>query len=111
MPRIDIVLTFDYELYLGRNFLPDDDILFRPTERLFQLGEQLSLPLTFFPDVCSAWAHRQFGLDDFAQRFDAQMVEVARCGHDVQLHITSPLAALAPPRRRMDRRSAADVSA
>src|SRR5690606_36231486 len=40
-----------------------------------------------FPDVCCAWWHREHGEHAFADRFEEQMREVVRRGHDVQLHL------------------------
>ena len=80
-------MTFDYELWLGRNFLPADKVLFEPTARILELCNEIELPVTFFPDVCSVWAHRKYELHEYADKFEAQLIEAFRGGHDVQLHL------------------------
>jgi hypothetical protein len=49
--------------------------------------EALGVGVTFFADVCSVWAHRKFGLNDYADKFEAQMRDALKRGHDVQLHL------------------------
>jgi len=85
--KITLLITADYELFLGRNFVGDDEVLFEPTGRLLQLCEKLGVKVTFFADVCSVWAHRKYGLDEYVARFEAQMREALNRGHDVQLHL------------------------
>lgn len=85
--KVKLLITADYELFLGRNFVGHDEVLFGPTEQLMARCEKLGVGLTFFADVCSVWAHRKFGLDDYADKFEAQMQDALRRGHDVQLHL------------------------
>jgi hypothetical protein len=85
--KITCLITFDYELSLGRNFFPPEEVLFRPTTQVIDLCNRLECPVTFFPDVCSVWAHRKFGLDEYADSFESQMKEALSSGHDVQLHL------------------------
>jgi hypothetical protein len=87
MTRIALLLTFDYELFLGRNFASADEVLFRPTDELLGLCADLGVRTTLFADVCSVWAHRRAGLDAYADAFEAQLVAARRAGHDVQLHL------------------------
>jgi hypothetical protein len=81
------LLTFDYELFHGRNFGPADEVLFEPTERILERCEVLGVAVTFFPDVCCTWWHREHGEGAVADRFDEQLRKVRRLGHDVQLHV------------------------
>ena len=46
-----IVLTFDYELFLGRNFATADEILVSPTVKLLETLRQASIKATFFIDL------------------------------------------------------------
>jgi hypothetical protein len=85
--KITCLITFDYELSLGRNFFPPDEVLFKPTEQVLEICSRLNCPVTFFPDVCSVWAHRKFDLDEYADSFESQMKEALSSGHDVQLHL------------------------
>jgi hypothetical protein len=85
--KLIFLLTFDYEVFLGTNFLPYDQILFEPTARIMEICDKLSVPATFFPDVCSVWAHRAAGLNEYAEKFESQMKKALASGHDVQLHL------------------------
>lgn len=85
--RVRCLLTFDYELYHGQNHGTADDVLFEPAARLLDLCDALGVRTTFFPDVCSVWWHREHSEEAFAARFEAQMRDVFRRGHDVQLHL------------------------
>ena len=87
MRQIAVLLTFDYEIFLGRNFAPANEVLFQPTVELLALCADLGVRTTFFADVCSVWAHRRAGLDAYADAFEAQLVAARRAGHDVQLHL------------------------
>jgi hypothetical protein len=86
-PIINLLITADYELFLGRNFLGDDEVLFEPTRQLIDVCDELDVPVTFFADVCSVFAHRKHGLTEYPDRFERQMRAAMRKGHDVQLHI------------------------
>ena len=86
-PRIQCLLSFDYEIFHGRNSGSYEDVLFAPTERLLGLCDELDVRATWFPDVCSVWWHREQGDADYADRFEAQMRDALRRGHDVQLHV------------------------
>jgi hypothetical protein len=87
LPPVELVLTFDYELYHGRNLGSYEEVLFGPTERILERCEEIGVPAVLFPDVCSVWAHRRFGLSEYADRFEAQLRDAVRRGHDVQLHV------------------------
>jgi len=85
--KVICLITFDYELSLGRNFLPPEMVLFEPTRQVLDLCAKLFCPTTFFPDVCSVWAHRKYGLNEYADSFESQMKDTLLAGHDVQLHL------------------------
>ena len=86
-PIINLLITADYELFLGRNFLSDDEVLFEPTRRLIDVCDELNVPVTFFADVCSVFAHRKHGLTEYPEKFERQMRAAMHQEHDVQLHI------------------------
>src|SRR5262245_27879716 len=85
--NIVVLVSADYELFHGRNFQSADDVLFGPTQKMFDVCAEHQVPITLFADICSVWAARKFGLNDFASRFESQLLESAKLGHDVQLHI------------------------
>ncbi|UCG61286.1 MAG: hypothetical protein JSV52_13340 [Candidatus Zixiibacteriota bacterium] len=87
-PSIYCVITADYEVFLGRNFLSYDEVLFKPSQQMMSVCEARSAPITFFADVCSVWAHRSHeNLGDYVNSFESQLKLAVRNGHDVQLHL------------------------
>ncbi len=86
-PKIVCLLTFDYELWLGRNFLPPEQVLIEPTREVLELCDKLNVAVTFFPDVCCAWTYRKYGFDTFVDSFEKQMIDAMSMGHDVELHL------------------------
>jgi hypothetical protein len=86
-PRVSVLISADYELFHGRNFYSDDDVLFSPTTAMLATCASLDAPVTLFADVCSVWAHQRFELNSYVDRFEAQLGAAVKAGHDVQLHI------------------------
>jgi hypothetical protein len=85
--RIRCLVSFDYEPFHGRSFGSFEETLFGPTDELLALCGELALPAVWFPDVCSAWWHREHGEPAYAERFEGQLRDALRAGHDVQLHV------------------------
>ena len=50
---LNICITFDYELFLGKNNAPYKEILFTPTDNLIRTLSEKGVSGTFFADVCS----------------------------------------------------------
>ncbi len=86
-PKINILLSADYELFLGRNFGDANEVLFEPTRKLLEVCNNLSVPMTLFADVCSVWAHRDFGLNEYADAFEEQLLKADQNNHAVELHL------------------------
>jgi hypothetical protein len=84
---IYILLSADYELFFGKNFLSDDKVLFEPTEMIMSALEKRSISLNIFPDICSVWRHKEYELLDYVDKFESQLIEAVSRGHDVQLHL------------------------
>lgn len=83
---LHLCITFDYELFLGENFLPSEEILFAPSEKLARMLEVNDVRATFFADVCSVTQHKQYGLTSYTTGFSKQIQDLYVRGHDVQLH-------------------------
>lgn len=84
---IYVLYSNDYELCLGGNHLPEEEVLIRPTELVLQACEHIGVPLTLFADVASLWRYRELGLDDFPNQAETQLQDALRRGHDVQAHL------------------------
>jgi hypothetical protein len=85
--KINILLTFDYELPLGGIKGSFDDCLFEPTEKLLSLAKKKNVPLNFFADILGYEKFRSLGRTDFAIPFEKQLVAAFNSGHDIQLHL------------------------
>ena len=84
---IYILYSADYELYLGGNNLPEEEVLIHPTEALLAVCEQLGIPLTLFCDVACLWRYRTLGRDRFPDLAEGQLQDAVARGHDVQTHL------------------------
>lgn len=82
-----IAVTADYELFSGKNFLNEEEILFEPTYELLRVAKQNGVPVTLMADVCSVWKYREYGLMEYPTKFEEQLVYSIKENHDVQLHI------------------------
>ncbi len=84
---LNVCLTFDYELFLGKNYASPEEILFKRSQNIADAISSYGGRGTFFVDVCSVRAHRKHGAYDYANAFEQQIKAFVREGHDVQLHI------------------------
>lgn len=82
-----ISITFDYELFMGENYVDEEEVLITPTSKLSTMLREEGISGVFFADVCSSMRYRELKDMAFADLFDKQIVELAEQGHDVQLHI------------------------
>ena len=80
-------VTFDYELFFGKNHGSYDEVLFRPTYDLIDLLEQKGISATFFADVCSVPLSQKYNQNEYAEGFAKQIQYMAKHGQDVQLHL------------------------
>lgn len=84
---LNVCLTFDYELFLGKNNASYKNILFDPTDNIMMALSNLETKGTFFVDVCSVAAHHRLGDEDYCNDFTHQIEKLTKMGHDVQLHL------------------------
>lgn len=82
-----IAVTADYELFSGKNYFSEEEILIKPTYELFRVAKQNGVPVTLMADVCSVWKYREYGLMEYPTKFEEQLVYAIKENHDVQLHI------------------------
>lgn len=85
---LNIVLTFDYEIFFGKNLYSEDAVLFVPTEQIVSLLNEYDVCGTFYADVCSVFAYEREQPDsDYPDVFRNQLVYLSKHHQDVQLHI------------------------
>jgi len=87
MARINLFLTFDYELPLGGWTVSPEAALIEPTRQLLALCEKLAVHAVFFIDVLSLIRFRELENDSFEQSVREQLAEMIRQDHDIQLHL------------------------
>lgn len=83
----NICLTFDYELFFGKNYCTPKEVLFNPTYELVNCLTELGVSATFFVDVCSVVQARKYNQTEYIQGFEKQLLWMNSKGQDIQLHI------------------------
>lgn len=85
--RINLLLTFDYELPLGGIVKSFDHSLFSPTNQLLGHASKLGVPVVLFADILSYMLFKENNVKDYYQAFEEQLKQALIDGHDVQLHL------------------------
>jgi hypothetical protein len=88
---LNIYLTYDYELFFGKETGTAEQCILAPTNKLIEVAKRTGVQLTFFIDVGyikQLRAHSQFNsvYQDY-QRVVKQIKTLVAQGHDCQLHI------------------------
>ena len=86
---LKILISFDYELFLGENYADHKEILIDTTNQIIDLLNTKGVQATLFADVCCALRYKYYGQMDFVNDFEEQLVLAQEKGFDVQLHIHS----------------------
>ncbi len=85
-----ICFGFDYELFLGDNYLSFDDILFKPSNKIVEVFNKNKCTATFFADVlCALQMKSDLSFSKEVKSFENQLSNFVYRGMDVQLHIHS----------------------
>lgn len=82
-----ISVSFDYELFMGKNYQNEENVLIRPTDYLLQQMKEIGVSGTYFVDVCCPMRYRELGQVGFPNMFDNQIERLYKSGNDIQLHI------------------------
>jgi hypothetical protein len=78
------VLTFDYEIFFdGQN---DLEHLITKTQKLTDITNHQSVPLSFFIDIAYLDALKRYGLHQDYKRIKDQLNWLSTCGHELQFH-------------------------
>lgn len=83
---INILLSFDHELSLGRSdsYIKD---LFEPTDRILDVADECEVPITLFTDILCAKRFLHWDYEGFYLPWSDQIHEAIQRNHDVQLHL------------------------
>lgn len=89
--KMQIHLTFDYELYFGANSGSTEHCLLKPTQHLMELSSDHNIPLIFYVDAGYLYQlkkhlHIEHCANDY-QLVSDQLKELDAKGHEIALHI------------------------
>jgi peptidoglycan/xylan/chitin deacetylase (PgdA/CDA1 family) len=89
---MQILLTFDYELYFGSPTGTVENCIIKPTELLMQIARKHSIPLVFFIDIgfivrMENELNKHPVLHSSYKLICQQLDQLVREGHELQLHI------------------------
>lgn len=85
---MNILLTYDYELFFGESSGSIEKCQIKPTNDLLNLAKGKEVFFTFFVDVGQLIAFEKYPeLKDDLERLKEQINDIIESGHDVQLHI------------------------
>lgn len=84
---IHLCLTYDYELFFGKSFCSEKEVLIEPTEKLLGMYDKHNIKVTLFADVCSIMRYEELKIGDFSGLAKQQLKDAVNREHDVQLHI------------------------
>ena len=85
---LHICISFDYELYMGKNNYPLNEILIDPTYKILEALDKNNVKATFFADVCCPISfEKSMKEKSFTDSMKKQLKEMESRNHDVQLHI------------------------
>lgn len=92
MNKKQILLTFDYELFLGPSSGTAQNCLIKPTEKLLEVLSETKAKAIFFVDILYLYRLQEYIIQYPNARHDydavcKQIVEIASHGHYVYLHI------------------------
>ena len=81
-----IILTFDYEVFLGRHTGTIENCVIRPTELILDILKVNDAKAIFFVDTTWLLFLKENFYDDF-NRITAQLVDIINSGSSVELHL------------------------
>lgn len=89
---MQVMLTFDYELFFGEHTGTVRKCMLEPTDRLLDLSEKFQVPMTFFVDVGFLMKLNQYRetyaeLSEDYRLISDQLRRMQHLGCDIQLHI------------------------
>ena len=87
MQKINLLLTFDYELPLGGWLVMPEDALIKPTNKVLEICDKLQVSVVFFVDVLSFIRFRELENNHFEKLIRKQLTDIVARGHDIQLHL------------------------
>ncbi|MDJ0304950.1 hypothetical protein [Dehalobacter sp.] len=84
---LNLCITCDHEIYFGDNYLSEDEVVIKPTNRLCEVLDKYSVKATFFTDVCSIFRYKELHMMEYPHAMENQLQGLINSGHDVQLHV------------------------
>ena len=82
-----IILTFDYELFLGEDSGSLEKSLIIPTYKVLEILSKYGIKTTFFVDVMYYQKLLDFNLNNDAELVRKQLIEILKSGSRIELHL------------------------
>lgn len=83
---MNILLTFDYELFFNETDYSENEVLIEPAYMLDSIMENYGINGTFFVDMSSIVRYEQLGVNNFPTKAKEQIEKLYQRGNDIQLH-------------------------
>lgn len=80
------IVTFDYEVFLGRNTGSIENSVLKPTESILQILRQNNSRAIFFVDATWLLFLKKNSSSDF-KKISEQLIEIVKTGSSVELHL------------------------
>ena len=84
---LHLLYSGDYELFLGANHRPEEEVLLEPAEALLRTCEEAGIHMTLFCDTACLWRYREWRKNAFPDAVEHQLADAVNRGHDVQAHL------------------------
>jgi peptidoglycan/xylan/chitin deacetylase (PgdA/CDA1 family) len=90
--KLNIFLTYDYELYFGNQTGTAEKCILNPTEKLIEIANKTGIKMVFFIDTgyvkkLAEYSSKSDNLKQEYKLISDQIKKLADQGHDCQLHI------------------------
>src|ERR1700741_2151288 len=82
--KVNLLLTFDYEIFFGENFFSDEEVLLIPSEKMV-VQVNRPIKLVFFVDIAYLQILEKQRSDLF-KKFIDQLQAAKQAGHELQFH-------------------------
>ena len=92
MNKTDFLLSLDYELFFGKNPGSVEQCMIMPTEKLVNVLDKFNAKVSLFVDVGFLIKLKEYAptIPRLAEQYNqikAQLTDLSKHGHDIQLHI------------------------
>jgi hypothetical protein len=84
---INVILTFDYELFFNEMYGTEEEILINPTYKILEMLKETNINATFFADAICFKNYSEISTSTFGISVKKQIQFIHNSGNDVQFHL------------------------